>query len=178
MIGAFIGAALISLLLTPIVRAVARRVNLVDEPNHRRVNVRPIARGGGIAVVAGFLIVAVILTMLVASGNLAGFSLPASIGPNELTALLAGTGAAALIGLLDDILNLRARWQLLSQLVLAAVAVWLGITIDSIANPFGPGQIQPRRDLGRGVHDLLDHRDDQQHQLDRRPRRPVERASA
>jgi UDP-GlcNAc:undecaprenyl-phosphate GlcNAc-1-phosphate transferase len=45
------------------------------------------------------------------------------------------------IGLIDDVFNLRARWQLASQLVLAGGAVLLGITIDAIANPFGPGQI-------------------------------------
>ncbi|MGH2513723.1 MAG: glycosyltransferase family 4 protein [Candidatus Limnocylindrales bacterium] len=140
-IAAFVVAALISLALTPLVRAVARRINLVDEPNHRRVNTQPIARGGGIAVVVAFLGVASVLTMMVAAGQLAGISLPASIGPEALTALIGGTALAALIGLLDDVLNLRARWQLLSQLILAVGAVWLGITIDSIANPFGPGQI-------------------------------------
>ncbi len=58
-----------------------------------------------------------------------------------MLALFGGTALAAMIGLLDDVLNLRARWQLLTQLILAIGAVLLGITIDSIANPFGPGQI-------------------------------------
>ncbi|MFI5199334.1 MAG: glycosyltransferase family 4 protein [Candidatus Limnocylindrales bacterium] len=138
---AFVSAAVISFLLTPVVRAIARRINLVDEPNHRRVNTRPIARGGGMAVVFAFLIVGLILTMLVAAGSLVGFSIPASIGESEVFALFGGTALAALIGLLDDVLNLRARWQLVGQLALAAGAVVLGITIDSIANPFGPDQI-------------------------------------
>ena len=138
---AFVAAALISFLLTPAVRAVARRINLVDEPNHRRVNTRPIARGGGMAVVLAFLIVGIVLTMMVAAGNLVGFYFPASIGPSQLLALFGGTAVAAVIGLLDDVLNLRARWQLVGQLALAAGAVWLGITIELIANPFGPGQI-------------------------------------
>ncbi len=140
-IAAFVAAALISFLLTPVVRAIARRINLVDEPNHRRVNTEPIARGGGMAVLLGFLTVALVVTMLIAAGLVAGFSLPASVGPNELFALFGGTAFAALIGLLDDVLNLRARWQLLSQLILAGAAIALGISIDSIANPFGPGQI-------------------------------------
>jgi len=140
-VAAFVAAALISFVLTPAVRAVARRLNVVDEPNHRRVNTKPIARGGGVAVGIGFLGVALGLTLLVASGNLgAGFSL-FSIGQGEMTALLLGAAVAAAIGLLDDVLNLRARWQLVSQLILAVGAVLLGINIDSIANPFGPGQI-------------------------------------
>ena len=47
-IAAFVAAALISFLLTPIVRGLALRLNVVDEPNHRRVNTRTIARGGGL----------------------------------------------------------------------------------------------------------------------------------
>ncbi len=139
-VGAFLAAALISLVLTPAVRALAHRLDVVDEPNHRRVNTQPIARGGGVAVGIGFLIVALVLTLLVASGSLAGFTF-LSIDEGEMTALLLGSGLAVAIGLLDDVLNLRARWQLVSQLILAVGAVLLGINIDSLANPFGPGQI-------------------------------------
>ena len=140
-IAAFVGAALISFVLTPAVRAIARRLDIVDEPNHRRVNTEPIARGGGVAVGIGFLTVALVLTMLVAGGVLGpGFSFLA-IDQDEMLALLLGAGVAAAIGLLDDVLNLRARWQLVSQLILAVGAVLLGINIDSIANPFGSDQI-------------------------------------
>ena len=139
-VGAFLAAALISLVLTPAVRALAHRLDVVDEPNHRRVNTQPIARGGGVAVGIGFLGVALLLTLLVASGSLAGFTF-LSIDEGEMTALLLGSGLAVAIGLLDDVLNLRARWQLVSQVILAVGAVLLGINIDSLANPFGPGQI-------------------------------------
>ena len=139
-VAAFVVAALISFLLTPLVRGIAQRLNVVDEPNHRRVNTKPIARGGGVAVGIAFLGVAIVLTLLVSSGNLPGFSLFA-IDNDEMAALLVGATFAIGIGLLDDVLNLRARWQLVSQLVLAVGAVLLGINISSIANPFGPGQI-------------------------------------
>jgi len=140
-IAAFIGAALVTLVLTPVVRWVARRFAIVDEPNHRRVNTEPIARGGGVAVGIGFLGVALVLTVLVSNGSLGpGFSFLA-INEGEMAALLAGAAFAVVIGLLDDVLNLRARWQLVSQVALAVAAVLLGINIESIANPFGPGQI-------------------------------------
>jgi UDP-GlcNAc:undecaprenyl-phosphate GlcNAc-1-phosphate transferase len=140
-IAAFIGAALITLVLTPLVRSIAHRLAIVDEPNHRRVNTQPIARGGGVAVGIGFLLVALTLTVLVGSGALgSGFSFLA-IDQDEMVALLAGAAFAVLVGLLDDVLNLRARWQLVSQLILAGGAVLLGVNIDSIANPFGAGQI-------------------------------------
>jgi UDP-GlcNAc:undecaprenyl-phosphate GlcNAc-1-phosphate transferase len=140
-VAAFVVTALISFVLTPAVRALAHRLDVVDEPNHRRVNTEPIARGGGVAVGIAFIGVSLILTLLVASGSLGpGFSL-LSIDQGTMTALLLGAALAVLIGLLDDVLNLRARWQLVSQLVLAIGAVLLGVNIDSIANPFGAGQI-------------------------------------
>jgi UDP-GlcNAc:undecaprenyl-phosphate GlcNAc-1-phosphate transferase len=140
-IAAFVVTALISFVLTPAVRVLAHRLGVVDEPNHRRVNTQPIARGGGVAVGIAFIGVSLVLTLLVASGSLGpGFSL-LSIDQGTMTALLLGAALAVLIGLLDDVLNLRARWQLVSQLVLAIGAVLLGVNIDSIANPFGAGQI-------------------------------------
>jgi UDP-GlcNAc:undecaprenyl-phosphate GlcNAc-1-phosphate transferase len=48
---------------------------------------------------------------------------------------------AAAIGALDDLFDLRARWQLAGQLGLGLFAVVLGINIGFIANPFGAGRI-------------------------------------
>jgi UDP-GlcNAc:undecaprenyl-phosphate GlcNAc-1-phosphate transferase len=45
------------------------------------------------------------------------------------------------MGLIDDYLQVRARWQLLGQLVLAGWAVALGIGVGFINNPLGPGSI-------------------------------------
>ncbi len=64
------------------------------------------------------------------------------IAPNELAALLLGGAAAAALGAIDDFLDLRARWQLVGQLGLALFAVWAGLVIDFINNPFGEGVIR------------------------------------
>jgi UDP-GlcNAc:undecaprenyl-phosphate GlcNAc-1-phosphate transferase len=56
-------------------------------------------------------------------------------------ALFLGGAAAAAIGAIDDFVDLRARWQLLGQVVLAVGAVALGIGVQSVNNPFGPGAI-------------------------------------
>jgi UDP-GlcNAc:undecaprenyl-phosphate GlcNAc-1-phosphate transferase len=47
-----------------------------------------------------------------------------------------------MIGLIDDYLQVRARWQLAGQVVLAGWAIALGISVGSINNPFGPGAIR------------------------------------
>jgi UDP-GlcNAc:undecaprenyl-phosphate/decaprenyl-phosphate GlcNAc-1-phosphate transferase len=134
LIGALLVAAALSFVLTPLVQRVAHRLDVVDRPNHRRVNTRPVARGGGLAVAASFLIATGLFLVLNSGGTLRP---PASIGSTELAALLFGGAAATLVGVLDDYWQLRARWQLLGQLAIAAVAVVLGAIPESIGSPFG-----------------------------------------
>jgi len=133
-------AAVIAMLLTPIVRRTLRRYDIVDRPNPRRVNTRPIPRAGGVAIAVGFLAVAVPFTILNASVH--WVPVPLNISTGDLIALFAGGAVAALIGLLDDLFDLRARWQLLGQLLLAIAATALGVTITLINNPFGGGPIK------------------------------------
>jgi UDP-GlcNAc:undecaprenyl-phosphate/decaprenyl-phosphate GlcNAc-1-phosphate transferase len=136
---AFASAALIALLITPLVRRLAIRLDNVDLPDHRRVNKRPIPRGGGIAVATAFIVVAV--GILIANDRLAVVTIPRTIGTPELFGLLVGGAVATILGVLDDTLQLRARWQLLGQVALAALAVVAGITVTFINNPFGTGNI-------------------------------------
>ena len=57
------------------------------------------------------------------------------IAPSAVVALLLGGALAAALGAIDDLFDLRARWQLLGQLALATGAVAAGITITFITNP-------------------------------------------
>jgi UDP-GlcNAc:undecaprenyl-phosphate GlcNAc-1-phosphate transferase len=138
-VGAFLAAALLALVLTPLVRRVAIRLGNVDHPGGRRVNKAPVPRGGGVAVAISFLVVA--LGGIWLNGQTGDVPVPRTITPEELVGLLVGGAVAALLGVLDDTFQLRARWQLLGQLVLAVFAVVAGITVTFIANPFGPGNI-------------------------------------
>ena len=138
---AFAIAALAALLLTPSVRRFSRAFGLVDRPDARRVNLRPIPRGGGLAVVAAFVGVAIVVVVLADRRVIDAVVIPPTVLPTELGALLIGGLVAAAIGFLDDVLQIRARWQLIGQLAVATLAVALGVQIDSIANPVGPGTI-------------------------------------
>jgi len=130
---AFVAAALLALVLTPLVRRIAQRYGIIDRPNQRRVNVVPVPRAGGVAVALAFLAVAVVFVAI--NDRAPVVRLPTSIGQGELIALLAGGAAAAAIGALDDYFQLRARWQLVGQIVLAMVAVVLGVEVGSLNNP-------------------------------------------
>jgi UDP-GlcNAc:undecaprenyl-phosphate GlcNAc-1-phosphate transferase len=139
-IGAFVAAAALSLVLTPLVRARASRHGVVDRPNHRRVNVRPVPRGGGLAMGSAFLIVAAVL--VVANDQLRLVGSPTDLDRGELLALIGGCAAAVLFGAFDDWFDLRARWQMLGQLILAGAAVFLGVEIASMNNPFTSGLLK------------------------------------
>ncbi len=139
LVGAFVAAALGSAVLTPIVRRLAHRLDVVDVPNARRVNVNPVPRGGGVAVATAFIVVSI--AVLLVDQQVEVLHVHTSVDQDELVALLAGGIVAAVIGALDDYLDLRARWQLAGQLVLAALAVSLGITIEFINNPLTGGAI-------------------------------------
>jgi len=138
-IAVFLLAGLVALLLTPLVRRTVRRHGIVDRPNARRINTRPIPRAGGIAIAAAFLGVAVPFVFL--NGIAHWVPTPLNIETGDFMALFGGGLAAALIGVLDDLYDLRARWQLLGQILLALLAVALGIGISVVRNPFTDGII-------------------------------------
>jgi UDP-GlcNAc:undecaprenyl-phosphate/decaprenyl-phosphate GlcNAc-1-phosphate transferase len=140
LIAAFAGAALLALALTPVVRDIAIRIGMVDEPEGRRVSTRPVPRAGGIATMTAFVLVA--LLAIGVNDQLAIVPWPALLDRPQLIALLAGGVAAALMGLIDDYLQIRARWQLVGQFLLAGWAVALGIGVGSINDPLGPGSIR------------------------------------
>jgi UDP-GlcNAc:undecaprenyl-phosphate GlcNAc-1-phosphate transferase len=135
-VAGFVVAGLISLSLTPFIGAFVRRRGIVDRPDPRRVHRRPLPRGGGVAVVVGFAIVGGTIVLL--GQDLRGLSALRPPPDHELLGLFVGGIVAAAIGALDDLLDLRARWQLLGQLVVAGLAVAFGITVTFINNPFAP----------------------------------------
>ena len=121
---AFLLALAISLVVTPLIRAMALRVNKLDVPNWRKVHTRPIPRLGGIAITLAFLIPAML-------------NVPLS---RPFWGLLAGVAILFTVGLVDDLKGLSARYKLLGQIIAAIVVLAGGIGIVDITNPFG-GQI-------------------------------------
>jgi UDP-GlcNAc:undecaprenyl-phosphate/decaprenyl-phosphate GlcNAc-1-phosphate transferase len=132
-------AFLVTLATTPLVRNYARRRGVVDKPEARRVNKRAVARGGGIAIAAGFVSVSALMLLLNFPLGLHFVDQAPGVGLGQTAALLGGAGLAVGIGLLDDFFQLRARWQLLGQLALAATAVVLGVTVLNVNFPFVAG---------------------------------------
>lgn len=104
-----------SFFMTWCLRRYALARSLLDIPNARSSHALPTPRGGGVAIVVGFLAT---LPLLAASGLLAWPLLWAVLG--------AGVGVA-LIGFLDDHGHIAARWRLLGHFAAALWALlWLG----------------------------------------------------
>lgn len=145
---ALAAGAVVSFVLTPLVRRIAIRAGAIDHPDERRVNVRPVPRGGGVAVAASFIIVT--LGLLALNAKVHFVVVPVTVQLNDLVGLLLGGALATAFGVLDDALDLRARWQFAAQLGLAVFAVLLGFVVDFIANPIRPGIISLVGPIGIG----------------------------
>ena len=112
----FLGALVLSLLLTPIVREINRRLGMVDAPSARRINKTPIPRGGGVAVILAFgLATAVFVTC-------SGKPISPVIKDTVFWRMLALSVALGAIGFVDDKVGLRPVVKLLGQIVVATLA--------------------------------------------------------
>lgn len=121
---AFVGAGLIVLVLTPLVRRLAVRTGAIDEPDERRVHVIATPRLGGVAIVLAFVV------MLLLAGQGVGLGQP-------LEGVVAGGLLIAGVGVVDDVIELPPYIKLLGQITAAAVAVSWGARITWVTDPLG-----------------------------------------
>lgn len=101
----------VSFLVTAWVRRVAIQRGLLDIPNTRSSHAVATPRGGGLGIVAGFL---VILATLIYQGK---FPLVSGM------VILGGTFAIAMLGWIDDVHRLSAAKRLVVHLVIASITV-------------------------------------------------------
>ncbi|PTG85180.1 glycosyltransferase family 4 protein [Staphylococcus chromogenes] len=113
---------IVSLILTPIVIAVSKKLDIVDRPNFRKIHTKPISMLGGSAILLSFFI---------------GIWLGAPI-EREIKPLLLGAIVIYLVGLIDDLYDLKPVLKLIGQIIAASIVVVYGVTIDFISIPIGP----------------------------------------
>jgi len=117
---AFLVAAAVAGLLTPVIANVARRVGAVDRPRERGLSARETPMLGGLAILAGVL----------AAGAL---FLP---GDDQTRAILAAAALITVIGAVDDAIDLPPVVKLLGQTGAALIVVLSDVTVNSITLPF------------------------------------------
>lgn len=117
---AFLVALGVAAALTPLAARLAVRVGAVDEPRERGLAARATPLLGGLAILAGTLVSAAIW-------------LPMT---DELRGIMLGAALIALVGALDDVVDLAPHWKLLGQVAAAVIAVASGVRVDNVTLPF------------------------------------------
>ena len=126
-------ALVVSLAVTPIVRVLAERLGLLDQPDaERKIHEFPIPRLGGVALAiafgAGIAFAAAFTTDLNGIGT---------FRPNRAPAILAGAALLVVVGVIDDVRGMRALVKLFWQVAAAVLAFALGLRIEELNLPWG-----------------------------------------
>ena len=104
----------------------SRKEGLVDLPGERKIHTKPVSRIGGVAIWLSTMLTFLCLVFL-------------SYYPygSLLSGILLGSSLMFLLGLVDDIYNLNAKFKLFIQIAIATLVYLLGVKINSI--PFFGG---------------------------------------
>lgn len=114
-----------SLAATPLVRRLATSLKWMEHPGKRRIHLRPVALGGGVAVFFGCW-----LAVIVAGG-----------WTSQWLPLLTVSALMLVLGLVDDRHELGPMAKLAALTAAGLIyAVW-GTAIEFISNPFGEGML-------------------------------------
>lgn len=121
-LAAFLAPLVVTLLATPVVRELNRRLGMVDKPDPRRINKVPIPRGGGVALVFGVLVPYLAFHLVTGRPWIQGLSDPQAYVLSSLAV------AIALLGFADDRFSLPPKAKLLGQVVVAVLVwAWAGL---------------------------------------------------
>ena len=120
-----IGAFLITSILIPFIKKAALKINLVDSPNRRKIHSTPVPLVGGISIgITVFFALSILF----------------SIDSKSVQVFfpIMGCGFTLLIvGAVDDKNDLKAKYKLFIQLLLAFIVAFSGIRIFSFQGLFG-----------------------------------------
>lgn len=124
---------LLALVATPLMRFVALRVGAVDQPNARRINIKPMPSSGGVAIIFAFLVATMLFMPQLFPARAGSGAYFDYILPVVLAGLLVGV-----TGFVDDLYELKALPKM-AGIVLAALVVYLttDFHFSSFKVPFG-----------------------------------------
>lgn len=119
---ALIIGIVVAYLTAPVSIKLAHRLGVIDTPKDaRRVHKKPIPRFGGMSI---FL------------GSMAAMIIPAGMNANIKTAMIGGA-LMYLLGIIDDIKDIKPAVKFGGQILIASLVYALGIRITFISNYFG-----------------------------------------
>ena len=130
----FVVAVIGALGLTPLVRGTARRYDLFDPVDERKLHNRQIPRIGGVAI---------FVTVMATLALLWGVSQDVDWGnAGKLSVILGGATAMHLLGLWDDLRPMPARWKFVGQILIAIGVYLAGVRVELLSVPLaGAGPV-------------------------------------
>lgn len=120
-LAAFITTLILSLLITPVIIKLAKKLNFIDQPGKRKINTRVVATAGGTAIYLSFMLPL-------------RFFLPAN---SVVKGIIIGGTFMLLLGILDDKFELSAPLKFAGQIIGALILIHYGVKINFVTNPFG-----------------------------------------
>ena len=124
----------ISLLITPGVIWLARRIGAVDLPSTRKIHKVPTPRLGGVAIYAGFFISVGLLRLV--DSDLRNLT---SLGPDKGAMLTIALVMILALGIFDDLRSRTPSQKFLVQLLASTLVYFAGFRISTVTNPLGSG---------------------------------------
>ena len=119
---ALVISIVVAFVTAPLSIRIAHKLGVIDRPKDaRRVHKKPIPRFGGMSI---FL------------GSMAAMLIPAGMNDRIKIAMIGGL-LMYLLGIADDIKNLKPAFKFLGQFLIASIVYALGIRITFISNYFG-----------------------------------------
>ena len=116
--------------MVPFVIAFSKKEGLVDLPNERKIHKIPVSRLGGVAIWASTMLTFLFLVLL-------------SYYPygSLVSGILLGSSLIFLLGLVDDVYNLDAKFKFIVQILITTVVYLLGVKVDmtSVSTNLGLG---------------------------------------
>lgn len=113
-------AAVVAFALTPIVKSFAQKVGAIDVPkDERRMHKEPIPLLGGLAIFFAFILSVLLFADI----------------DRQVQGMLLGSVVIVVLGIVDDVMPLKAWFKFIIQIIAAGIAVYYGNIIGILSNP-------------------------------------------
>lgn len=123
-IASFATAFAITLATTPFAKWLSVKCGAIDYPKDRGVHKKPMPRMGGVAIVLGFIITALLV-----------FHFEQSMNPKQFAGFMIGALLIAGLGVVDDMKNLPAKLKFCVQILAALIVIMSGTRIQVVLWP-------------------------------------------
>lgn len=125
-----VSSFILSAFFTPLVRQVALKLKIIDQPGGRKIHNKPTPLLGGVAIFSAFSLTTVILWQI-------GFITDIKISDLNIAAILIAGLVLISGGIFDDKYNIQAFKQILFPVAAIVIVLMSGIRIQFITNPLG-----------------------------------------